>query len=433
MKTTSRTSLFLTCLLISATLNQSNETTVTGCNLGLLQTYSLTGLKIPAIEKIEMCPGITRTCCEKKDQSILFNNFIHGGEFQSVVDHYQKVTGVYSNLMEKLNEVQDFAKTVKNNVVKKVANCKLLAERILNYEVSQVMDQVRQNLAKMQEFFQTTYSGFYCTICNFDNQKYFDTKTQTIYFSERFCRDIVENTLPTMLLFHVDLVKHVNLVTKFVSSCDFTGTYNLDAIVPTNYTFGVVNDAMQDLQACRDNRNKREWFSYCKDICVEFKIASFPKYFEPNLQLIDLFTTYLTKQLNTLTSAQGSRPLFGALSTPNGNNKRILQESKDSSKPIFKPSLTATVDLTKWNTEFLYIGISLFVEGQNSLINENTYNSVKTFLQIQASTAQQKQAIPNSQGVKQPGQNRARKLNKAGLVNVFGVLVVLGFGLFNRG
>ena len=432
MKPVTITSFFLACLFISTTQSQASPTTSTGCNRGLLQTYSLLGLDIPAIDKIEMCPGITRTCCQKADQQILFTNFIHGGEFQSVVDHYQKVTGVYSNLMEKLNEVQDFAKTVKNNVVKKVANCKLLAERILNYEVSQVMDQVRQNLAKMQEFFQTAYSGFYCTICNFDNQKYFDGKTNTIYFSERFCRDIVENTLPTMLLFHVDLVKHVNLVTKFVSSCDFTGTYNLDAIPPSNYTFGIINEDMQELQACRDNRNKREWFSYCKNMCVEFKMASFPKYFQPNLQLIASYTIYLTKQLNVLTSAQGSRPLFGALSTPNGNNKRILQEDSNQSKPIFKPSLSATVDLTKWNTEFLYIGISLFVEGQNSLINENTYNSVKTFLQIQASSAQKK-AVPNAQGVSQAAPKSARKLKEAGLMNVFYALLVLGLGLFNRG
>jgi hypothetical protein len=254
-----------------------------------------------------------------------------------------------------------------------------------------------------------------------------------MYFSERFCRDIIEHTLPVMLLFHVDIVKHVNLVTKFVSSCDFTGTYNLDAIPPSNYTFSVINDDMQDLQACRDNRNKREWFSYCKDICVEFKIASFPKFFQPNLHLVASYTTYLTKQLNTLTAAQSSRPLFGALSTPNGNNKRILQDNQN--RPIFKPSLSATVDLTKWRVEFLYVGVSLYVEGQNSLINEATYNSVKTFLQIQASSAQQQQApptVPGSTPSGVPGQRRARKLSSAGLMRgLIGVLVMLG--LFNRG
>ena len=410
------------------TQNQTaTPTSSSGCNYDLIQSYSLSGKKIPSIDKIEMCPSIVRSCCQQTDQQIIYANFIHGGEYQSVVDHYMRVSGIYSNLIEKLTEVQDFAKSVKNNIVKKVANCKLLAERILNYEVSQVQDQVRQNLAKMQEFFQVAYSGFYCTICNFDNQKYFDTPTQTIYYSEKFCRDIVENTLPVQLLFHVDIVKHANLVTKFVSSCDFTGTYNLDAVVPSNYTFAVVNDDMQDLQACRDNRNKREWFSYCKDICVEFKIASFSNFFQPNLQLISSYTNYLTTTLNTLTAAQSSRPLFGALSTPTGSsNKRILAADDGKCKHIFKPSISGKVDLTTWQTEFLLIGISLHDEGTNSLINEQTYSSVKVFLQLLNSQAQQpaKSPAPPTTATT-TGTRSARKLKSSTLVSALAGLLVV--------
>lgn len=434
MKVASCVALLLALIVSPLAATQSNNAgkpaaaSTQGCNRDILQTYSLTGMDIPAIEKIEMCPSITRTCCLKQDQQILFTNFIHGGESQTVVDHYGKVVGTYYNLIEKLVEVQDFAKMVKNNIVKKIANCKLLAERILNYEVSQVKEQVRQNLAKLQEFFQTTYSGFYCTICNFDNHKYFDSSSQTVFFSEKFCRDIVENTLHTLLLFHVDIVKHANLVTKFVSSCDFTGTFNLDAIPPSNYTFSVINENMQNLQACRDNRNKREWFSYCKDICTNFNIVTFADYFQPNLKLIASYTNYLTQQLNTLTAAQASRPLFGALSTASGN-KRILQENKVV--PIFKPGLSAKVDLMKWKSDFLTVGINFFDEGKNSLINENTYNSVKTFLQILSSQGQAKGNTIPGQAVQQPASQpaaqgaKSRKLNSAFLGRAFAALVAL--------
>lgn len=400
-----------------------------GCFRSLLQTYSMTGLDIPAIDKIEMCPSITRTCCLKQDQQIMFTNYVHGGEYQSVVDHYSKVVGTFYNLIEKLVEVQDFARVVKSNIVKKIANCKLLADRILNYEVSQVREQIRQNLNKLQDFFQTAYSGFYCTICNFDNHKYFDSTTNTVFFSEKFCRDIIENTLHSLLLFHVDLVKHVNLVTKFVSSCDFTGTFNLDAIAPSNFTMSVPNDVMQDLQACRDNRNKKEWFSYCKDICTKFTLATFAEFFQPNLKLLASYTTWLSTQLATLTQAQASRPLFGALSTPNGN-KRILQET-GKIVPIFRPGVDAKVDLMKYKSDFLSVGVNLFDEGKNSLINESTYNSVKTFLQILSS--QQNNANYN------PGQNPApqqtqpaasttppkRRLNSAFIGHVATALVAL--------
>lgn len=408
-----------------------------GCNRDLLQTFSLTGTDIPLIDKIEMCPQITRTCCLKQDQQILFTNFIHGGELQVVIDHYTKVIGSYYALIEKLADVQDFAKVVKGNIVKKIANCKLLAERIINYEVKQVQEQIRQNLNKLKEFFEQAYSGFYCTICNFDNHRYFDATTQTVFFSEKFCRDIVENTLPTLLLFHVDIVKHANLVTKFVSSCDFTGTYNLDAVFPSNNTFSIINDNMQNLQACRDNRNKREWFSYCKDICTNFNIDSFSEYFQPNLRLIAGYTTYLGQQLQTLTQAQASRPLFGALSTPSGN-KRVLQEISDKVKPIFTPGLSAKVDLMKWKSDFLSVGISLLDEGKNSLINESTYNSVKTFLQILSSQQNNANFVPGqpSNGQRSSGQPNPnppasgtgqppRKLNSAFVTQTLVALLTL--------
>jgi len=287
-------------------------------------------------------------------------------------------------------EVENFAKMMKNNIVKKVANCKLLAERDLNYEISQIREQVLQNLKKYQDFFETTYKGFYCTICNFDNHKYFDMASQTIFFSEQFCRNIAENTLPTLLLFHVDIVKLANLVLQLVTSCDFIGTYNLDAVLPSSLTFSVVNDNLQNLQACRDNRNKPEWFSYCKDVCTNFNINSFSDYFQPNLKLVNALSAHLTTALNRLNAASASRPLLGALSTPTGS-KRVLQETKVL--PLFKPGLSAKIDLMKWKSDFLNVGISLYEEGKNSLINESTFKAVKSFLQIQA--AQQSSAQVN--------------------------------------
>lgn len=397
-------------------VQQSNN----ACNRDILQTFSLSGLDIPVIEQLEMCPSITRSCCLKQDQQIMYTNFIHGGEFQSVVDHYAKVVGVYNGLIEKLVDVQEFAKTVKDNIQKKVSNCKLLAERILNYEVSQVADQVRQNLQKLSEFFEKTYSGFYCTICNFDNHKYFDATTQTIFYSEKFCRDIVENTLPSLLMFHVDIIKHLNLVTKFVTSCDFIGIYNLDAVFPANYTFSVVMDVVQDLQSCRDNRNKREWFSYCKDICTNFKLTGYSEYFQPNFKLMASYTTFLSQTLNALTAAKDSRPLFGALSTPTGNSgKRILSEDDHKPREIFTPGISAKVDFSKWNADFLMQGISYMDEGINSLINEQTYSVVKTFLQIMAAGNKAPQVnVPVTLSPTASTGAHSRKLKSSFMMNV---------------
>lgn len=84
----------------------------------------------------------------------------------------------------------------------------------------------------MKEFNKISYKGFYCAICDFDNQKFFNIERRKIDLSEKFCRDIVENSLPTLMLFHDDIIKLLNYVTRFLVSCDFRGEFNMDAIFP---------------------------------------------------------------------------------------------------------------------------------------------------------------------------------------------------------
>lgn len=47
----------------------------------------------------------------------------------------------------------------------------------------------------------------------------------------------MENSLPTLLYFHVHLVKLGNLVSEFLSSCDARGIYNLATSPPSKVLF----------------------------------------------------------------------------------------------------------------------------------------------------------------------------------------------------
>ena len=383
--------------LVSSNVQSTNKPSAPkGCNLDVVQAYGMKGRLIPEAEKIEMCPKVVNSCCEKEDQVIMFISFIHGGQLQAIKDYYSKVLDDYKNLLNTLAKVQEYAANVKANILRKVSNCRLLADRLLNYEAGQVAAQMKENLDKMQEFFTTTYSGFYCALCNHDNHQYFDSTSQTIFFSEKFCRDITQNTLQNLLLFQVDIAKHANLVNRFVSNCDFMGQYNLEAIPPSNLTFTVNNDMMQDLQSCRDNRNKKEWFSYCKEICQNFQLTTYSPYFQPNKELINSFTRYVNSQLNIQEGLRSQKPLLNQaaplkssrvleeLSVDIGpkENARVLEEKV---KVIFPTGISAKLNLMTFKSDFLSSGISMMDEGLTQAINEATFNSVKTFLQIQNS------------------------------------------------
>lgn len=425
--------LLLTALCVAPALGQANNV----CFRDLLQSYSLNGYDAPVPQVISMCPSIANSCCQPIDQEVIYSNWIHGQEEQTVNDRYNNNAKVYETLIDRLIQVQDFARTVRKSIVKRVANCKLLSERILNFEVREIHAQIRKNLNKMRDFFKDTYQGFYCSICNHDNHKFFDQNQKVVVLSEKFCRDIVENSLGPLLVFHIDMMKYLNLVTKFVTSCDTRGEYNLDAQFPKNFTFFEVAENKEMLESCRANRNKRDWFSYCKDVCMNFQIYSFSSFFEPNVNEIAAYNDFLKDQLQIMSNFQLSQALLNPKDNQApGKKSRVLQEVSKAKAAIYKRGLGPKVDLSMWTVDFRVSGISLYDEGRNSLITDTMYNSVKTILQLarensnvnQASKlSPQDQAILNSVGnrVLRNAGDRSLLLNGAGVWRALGAVLAL--------
>lgn len=113
-----------------------------------------------------------------------------------------------------------------------MSNCKILSSRVLNFNMNSLYSVIRKNLKKTEDFFYETYKGFYCSICNFENQKFFNTQDKVVTYSEKFCRDIVEHNLPNLLFFHVHFNRYANLVNKFLYSCDFKGDFSAENPIP---------------------------------------------------------------------------------------------------------------------------------------------------------------------------------------------------------
>lgn len=413
--------LFFLALCASPVMGQNGQKV---CFRDLLQSYSLNGYDTAVPQVISMCPSISTSCCQPIDQEVIYSNWIHGQEEQTVNDRYNNNAKVYETLVDRLIQVQDFARTVRKAIVKRVANCKLLSERILNFEVRSIQSQIRKNLDKMRDFFQETYKGFYCAICNYDNHKFFDQTTKVVSMSEKFCRDIVENSLGPLLVFHIDMVKYLNLVTKFVTSCDTRGEYNLDAEFPKNFTFFEIAENREMLESCRTNRNKKDWFSYCKDVCMNFQIYNFASFFEPNVNEINAYNNFLKNQLQIMSNFQLSQTLLNPKENQPGvpKNRMLSDDAPVPAKvAIYKRGLGPKVDLSLWTVDFKVSGISLFDEGRNSLITDTMYNSVKTILQLARENSNVNQASrlsPQDQAILNAVGNRVlRNSGERGLLS----------------
>lgn len=394
---------FFTLLFLIA-LTSAQKT----CNRDLLTSYGLHGSPKAYPIVMEMCPSIRQSCCTKRDQLDIYANWIHSKESTNVKHHFFEVTTVYSRLLEAFKKVKELAKKIEDKLkYKKIANCKVIAQRIQNFEIDKLLPKIKQNFRKMEDFFYDSYKGFYCAICNYENHKFIEEKRLSVVYSEKFCRDITENTLPSLLFLHVHLNKYANLVSKFLLSCDHKGDYQVDVSIPKKNLFISDEVIEKDLNGCRNERNAKAWFVYCRPVCEKFKIATFSEYFEPEVKKIKVYTEFLHHKTAELTHGGKGRVLFNNLikkeekEKDNGLKKgrllgekqkqRILMDkdatnaAKDKSKQglIFKSGLQSKIQLEHFKSVFGVDGISLYDDGRNSLFSSAMYNQIKTLLHLE--------------------------------------------------
>ena len=387
--------LYITLTLILSTIHAANEYD-RYCNIDLLHSYNMHGMEEPEEIVLEMCPNVHLSCCRKTDQLEMYANWIHSKERTLVEHHYRHLTEIYSELFEEVLEVHKFAeKTLKKLEVKRIANCKVIAQRILSYQTKEVFAQIKLNLRKMEDFFTDTYQGFYCAICNHDNHKHFNMDNSTINFSEKFCRDMVEHTLPVVIFWYDDVVKYLNLISKFLLSCDYKGDYKAEALIPKELIFVEDDVVAKHLNECRDFRNKKSWFAYCGDLCHAFTISKFSNFFEPHKEQIEEYTTFVKTTLFKVLAMEGKDPSFHEPASGHKSVRRVLfdkdhtnQENKKAAEAeddpiIFQAGLQSKVKLDTFKSTFGGDGISLYDDGRNSLINTQMYNEIKTKLHLE--------------------------------------------------
>ena len=122
----------------------------------------------------------------------MYLKFIKGNEYDKLLKHYEINNEIYKEYIKNVIKAQKFARVIMRNRNKKVTNCGQMAKRLLMFSVKDIREKITENLMKMRDFLVQTYSGFYCTICNYENRKYFNKKKMEITFSKKFCRRIVD-------------------------------------------------------------------------------------------------------------------------------------------------------------------------------------------------------------------------------------------------
>lgn len=96
-----------------------------------------------------------------------------------------------------------------------------------------------------------------------------------------------------MLYFHDYFTKYLNLVTKFLYSCDFEGKFQEKPVHP-KLIFHAELKYHSALNKCNKHRNFVDWFDSCSDICQEFNPVKVNRSFwAPHLKKISRYNEFL--------------------------------------------------------------------------------------------------------------------------------------------
>jgi hypothetical protein len=412
----------------ASTLSSSTEkkppiAPILECNQDLLISYGLDGNRYPVKADLDMCPTVEKTCCTVADQLTIYSNWAHGKEEENLHKRFKYHYKVYAHLMNSLIKVFPVARMIQKKLeTKKVSNCKVLARKILHFQIKDIAPKLKEAVRTMHEFFFDSYKGMYCMLCDGSTHQYFNLKRKRIIFSERFCRDITANSLHVMLYFHIHFTKFLNLVGTFLSTCDNRGRFNDKAALSPVYIFHTSAKAREEVEKCKTFRNDPNWFTMCKGLCQNFNLTKFSPFFQPHLKKYRMYAEFLAARVRHIKVMEANDPLnqppppIGRLlenktklskdgrqlsakpaAKPDDKSKKPkkkkkaslverlkLEEKKWKRLGIFRSALNAIIPIDLFKSRFEDPGIELYEFGRASLIDDARYKVVKAALMKKA-------------------------------------------------
>lgn len=140
------------------------------------------------------------------------------------------------------------------------SECKILSRRILHLKVQEVFDNIKTQIQKMHGFFDIAYKGFYCSLCDPGTSLLYEEGEETAILSQKYCRDIVVNSLNPLLYLNVHLPQLSEIMTTFITRCSAEGVYDASKEIDKKFDIKPAQGDVEVLTACKENHNGTNWF-----------------------------------------------------------------------------------------------------------------------------------------------------------------------------
>lgn len=263
------------------------------CVEGLVESYGFISTNYAQNTSLATCPSSNSTCCRYESQKIMIvQMLIDARNIEQRFENQNKI--IFDLLSEVQLDMRYIERFRRRQAENRMSSCKAIATKLSFHDVDHIKDELEKAREAQLEFVQRAHKGVYCAVCNPDSQKQLLVKKEIMKVSNRFCRNLVVNTIQPQMLLHYELKRFLNMLVKFMSNCDEHGRYSPDPVPDELVLEYSANEKV--VRGCWENRNDPEWLVYCADYCNKFDSMKFAEFWEPNLELFLRITYYLKRK-----------------------------------------------------------------------------------------------------------------------------------------
>ena len=325
------------------------------CNQALMESFDILGQKKLVQDTNFICPGVDNNCCSYPSQLEIFKHWKSSEEIK-IKGFYREYPKVFKSIFETFLSIEDMAsKVIEATGMVRGSNCNRYATIISENPISALETKVMDAVISATNFLLESRVGMYCSLCDAESHEHYDNNLFSLSISHHFCSKMVSETLRFFNFRYIYFIKLARLYGKFVTSCDFRGTYHKSNMLRRDLQFFRHKSFEGDLKVCRRGLKKWNAIGSCAKYCERFNPVKFDENLEGELDKLVSYSRYIKSRIRRWKTVE-KKALQKEKEDDKTSGRRILAEAgieSDEPKHTKKPHLDEDIgELIDFNRQF---------------------------------------------------------------------------------
>lgn len=279
------------------------------CKTQILRSFGFHS-KITPNRLNSACPKVSLNCCSTHDQMRMHKIWHDHGMphidavHKGTIDGFLKLRAIfaYKERIKITAIVEEYSAFFGGKTNDRTINhLDLVAQKFKMIDGAELLTEYKsfpKLLAKMYAQVKHMRKSFLCTVCDWNNHRYFNTEAYTLTYSEKFCLKIVQKFIDTLSFKYEKYIGTLLLLDEFVY------IITDKRLLPNKIDRQILQRYILIIQKCKANPKK---LSECEELCKQFSLNKFTYMFDGEQYI---FKKYIENFLDVAIELVGEKDDF---------------------------------------------------------------------------------------------------------------------------